>query len=96
MAAMLSNTEYVSNIAYDKIYHKSNEFGSRIARNQLLVLKEESDINFLITPDLINNEEHRINYVALSRAKNKLFISIPTLHEDKKALLNSNFEIINA
>lgn len=79
-------------LSLHKTIHKAkgDEFS-----NVLLVLKEENDINFLITPDLINNEEHRINYVALSRAKNKLFISIPTLHNDKKALLNSNFEIIN-
>ncbi len=45
MASMLCNADYVSNIAYDKIYHRSNEFGSRIARNQLLILNEESYFN---------------------------------------------------
>ncbi|WP_299527762.1 methylmalonyl-CoA mutase family protein, partial [uncultured Lutibacter sp.] len=32
----------ISNSAYDSVFHHSNEFGDRIARNQLLILKEES------------------------------------------------------
>ncbi len=42
MSAVLAGADVVSNTAYDAIYHKANEFGSRIARNQLLILKEES------------------------------------------------------
>jgi methylmalonyl-CoA mutase len=29
-------------LPYDSLYHKNNEFGDRIARNQLLILKHES------------------------------------------------------
>jgi methylmalonyl-CoA mutase len=29
----------IANLPYDSLYHKDNEFGDRIARNQLLVLK---------------------------------------------------------
>ena len=42
MSAMLGGAEYICSFPYDAIYHKSNDFGERIARNQLLVLKEES------------------------------------------------------
>lgn len=42
MSAMLGGAEFVCSFPYDAIYHKSNDFGERIARNQLLVLKEES------------------------------------------------------
>lgn len=42
MSAILGGSNTISNIAYDHIYHKSNEFGERIARNQLLILQEES------------------------------------------------------
>ena len=45
MSAMLSGVDFISNTPYDSIYHRTNEFGSRIARNQLLVLKEESYFN---------------------------------------------------
>lgn len=42
MAAVLGGANTVCNLPYDAIYHKDNEFGERIARNQLLLLKEES------------------------------------------------------
>lgn len=41
MSAVLGGADTVCNLAYDAIYHKNNEFGERIARNQLLLLKEE-------------------------------------------------------
>ena len=73
-----------------KTIHKSkgDEFD-----NVLLVLKEESDINFLIEPNLLANEEHRINYVAVSRAKNKLFISVPTLSNATQTKLQTLYDI---
>ncbi len=42
MSATLGGADAVANLAYDAIYHKDNEFGDRISRNQLLVLKHES------------------------------------------------------
>jgi methylmalonyl-CoA mutase len=45
MSAILGGANSVMNLPYDSLYHKSNEFGERIARNQLLVLKEESYFN---------------------------------------------------
>ena len=42
MSAVLGGADTVCNLPYDAIYHKDNEFGERIARNQLLILKQES------------------------------------------------------
>ncbi|PCH50309.1 MAG: hypothetical protein COC22_05910 [Flavobacteriaceae bacterium] len=42
MSAILGGANTISNSAYDSVFHNSNEFGDRIARNQLLILKEES------------------------------------------------------
>lgn len=42
MSAILGGADTVYNMPYDAIYHKNNEFGDRIARNQLLILKHES------------------------------------------------------
>ena len=42
MSAILGGANTVSNISYDTIYKKSNDFGERISRNQLLVLQQES------------------------------------------------------
>lgn len=42
MSAILGGANTISNLPYDALYHKDNEFGDRIARNQLLILKKES------------------------------------------------------
>lgn len=42
MSAILGGADAVANLPYDSLYHKDNEFGDRIARNQLLILKHES------------------------------------------------------
>ncbi len=42
MSAILGGANTISNNAYDAVFHHENEFGNRIARNQLLILKEES------------------------------------------------------
>ncbi len=42
MSAVLGGADTVCNQPYDALYHKDNEFAERIARNQLLLLKEES------------------------------------------------------
>lgn len=42
MSAVVGGADTVCNLPYDAIYHKDNEFAERLARNQLLLLKEES------------------------------------------------------
>ena len=42
MSAILGGADAVENMPYDALYHKTNEFGDRISRNQLLILKKES------------------------------------------------------
>ena len=39
MSAIIGGADAVANLPYDALYHKDNEFGDRIARNQLLILK---------------------------------------------------------
>jgi methylmalonyl-CoA mutase len=57
MSAILGGANSVNNLAYDSIYHKDNEFGSRIARNQLLILKHESYF------DKVNNPSDGSYYI---------------------------------
>lgn len=42
MSAILGGADAVANLPYDALYHKDNEFGDRMTRNQLLILKHES------------------------------------------------------
>lgn len=57
MSAILGGADAVANLAYDTIYHKDNEFGDRISRNQLLVLKHESYF------DKVNNPADGAYYI---------------------------------
>ena len=57
MSAVLGGADTVNNLAYDAIYHKDNEFGERISRNQLLILKEESYF------DAVNNPADGAYYI---------------------------------
>lgn len=57
MSAILGGANSISNTAYDSIFHKTNEFGSRIARNQLLILKHESYF------DKVNNPSDGSYYI---------------------------------
>ena len=57
MSAILGGANTIVNLPYDSIYHKSNEFGERIARNQLLVLKHESYF------DKVNNPSDGSYYI---------------------------------
>ncbi|MHA3786572.1 methylmalonyl-CoA mutase subunit beta [Flavobacterium hauense] len=57
MSAILGGANTVANLAYDALYHKDNEFGDRIARNQLLVLKHESYF------DKVNNPADGAYYI---------------------------------
>lgn len=50
MSAILGDSNTICNLAYDAVYHKSNEFGNRIARNQLLILKHESYFDKVSNP----------------------------------------------
>ncbi|MEY8848397.1 methylmalonyl-CoA mutase subunit beta [Psychroserpens sp. XS_ASV72] len=42
MSAILGGADTINNLAYDALYHKPNDFGERISRNQALILKYES------------------------------------------------------
>jgi methylmalonyl-CoA mutase len=57
MSAILGGANSIANLPYDALYHKDNEFGDRIARNQLLVLKHESYF------DKVNNPADGAYYI---------------------------------
>lgn len=49
-----------------------------------IILKEEDDLGFLLSPDLNGNNAHRVYYVAASRAIKRLFINVPTLSVENR------------
>jgi DNA helicase-2/ATP-dependent DNA helicase PcrA len=50
------------------------------------IYKENQELSFLLAPDL-SDEEHRIKYVAMSRAMNHLYINLHQLSSAAKARL---------
>lgn len=50
MSAILGGADTVINSPYDAIYHKTNNFGQRISRNQLIILKKESYFDAVSNP----------------------------------------------
>jgi methylmalonyl-CoA mutase len=57
MSAILGGANAVANLPYDALYYKDNEFGDRISRNQLLILKHESYF------DKVNNPADGTYYI---------------------------------
>jgi methylmalonyl-CoA mutase len=57
MSAILGGADTVCSMPYDAFYHKSNAFGERISRNQLLILKHESHF------DKVNNPADGTYYI---------------------------------
>lgn len=75
----------------NKTIHKSkgDEFN-----NVLLVLESYKELDFILSPKLVDDEEHRIRYVAVSRAKERLFISVPSLDITDEPKFSEHFEIV--
>ncbi|WP_175532805.1 3'-5' exonuclease [Paenibacillus catalpae] len=94
LALLIKNQEKVG---CDRTIHqaKGSEF-----KNVLVVVKpkpntnydENRDLGFLLNPD-INNEEHRVYYVAVSRAQENLYLYIPSLSVTAAGRLDGVCEI---
>ena len=73
MSAILGGADAIANLPYDALYHKDNEFGDRIARNQLLILKKESYFDKVNNPAdgsyYIENLTHQLAEKALTLFK---------------------------
>lgn len=50
MSAAIGGANAICNVPYDVVFHKSNEFGERISRNQLLVMKHEAYLDATSNP----------------------------------------------
>lgn len=95
MSAILGGANNICNLAYDTIYHKTNEFGSRIARSQLLILKHESYF------DKVNNPSDGAYYIEsltqqLAEKALKLFKDIESnggfLHQLKEGTIQKKIK----
>jgi DNA helicase II / ATP-dependent DNA helicase PcrA len=67
--------------------------------NVLVLLSDSAKFDFVLAPDLLSDseksEEQRVNYVAISRARNRLFICVPELSLINRDALKNSFIIEN-
>ncbi len=61
----------------------------------VMVIGTKNTKDMLLNPNLDSSEEHRVNYVGISRAKSKLFIQIDELTEDEEKQIRKRYEYIN-
>lgn len=62
--------------------------------NVLLVLNDEEELDFITNANLDDLEKHRLKYVAVSRAIQNLFITVPDLSTEKAELIE-NLELVD-
>jgi DNA helicase-2/ATP-dependent DNA helicase PcrA len=76
----------------NRTVHKSkgDEF-----ENVLLLTSDSDEIGLLLKPNLLKNEGHRILYVGMSRARNRLFINVPELAPEARKKLSKKFKIVD-
>lgn len=73
---------------------KGDEFNDVLVVFPSSSFNENEDLGFLISPNM-EDEEHRICYVALSRAKKRIFINVPNLSKEHRAIIGDLFEIVD-
>lgn len=71
MSAILGGSNFVCNTTYDKIFKNKNEFSQRIARNQLLILKNESYFDKVSNP---SDGSYYIDYLTKALAEKALVL----------------------
>ncbi|WP_339193427.1 ATP-dependent helicase [Aeribacillus sp. FSL W8-0870] len=78
---------YKDDISHHRTIHKAkgDEF------ENVLLISESAE--FLISPDLENEEEHRIYYVGMSRAISLLFIVVPKLLKKEQKFIKEKYSI---
>lgn len=84
--ALYVSSPDISNIQNKTIHKaKGDEFD-----NVMVVLREENDLKFLTQSNLYaTSDEHRVYYVAISRAKDRLAICVPSLSKEVEMKLSS-------
>ena len=59
----------------------------------MFVVGNKEFLDFLLNPNIEENEEHRVYYVALSRAKKRLFLYLDNLKSSDEKIIRDNYGI---
>jgi DNA helicase-2/ATP-dependent DNA helicase PcrA len=83
------------NITEDTSNHITIHKAKGAEYEDVILIANKEIKGFLLNPDLHNNEEHRIIYVAMSRAKRRLFIQMEELSDMEEKRLLGKFSYLN-
>lgn len=94
------NTLYESlaiciNITEDTSDHITIHKAKGSEYENVILIDSKDIIEFLLNSDLHNNEEHRIIYVAMSRAKRRLFFHMAELSDIDEKKIGERFNYLN-
>lgn len=81
------------NIVEDASNHTTIHKAKGAEFENVFVIGNKDALSLLLQPDLMGNEEHRVFYVAMSRAKNKLFLQFDNLDNDTESILKNKYNI---
>lgn len=83
------------NITEDNSDHITIHKAKGSEYESVILIDNKEVKEFLLNPDLHNNEEHRIIYVAMSRAKRKLFLHMKELSDLDEMKIGERFNFLN-
>lgn len=80
-----------TNITEDSSDHVTIHKAKGAEFDNVFLVSSKNLLDFLINPDLNGNEEHRVLYVALSRARNRLFIHFDELKKSEEKKIQTKY-----
>ena len=90
---LYSNLALCVNIVEDISNHITIHKAKGAEYENVFVVGNKNFLNFLMNPDIEGNEEHRVFYVALSRAKKRLFLYLDNLSSSDESYIREKYAV---
>lgn len=90
---LYKNMVICTNIVEDTSNHITIHKAKGAEFENVFVIGNKDTLNLLLKPDLMNDEEHRIFYVAMSRAKKKLFLQFDYLDNNEQKKIKERYDV---
>ena len=90
---LYSNLALCVNIVEDISNHITIHKAKGAEYENVFVVGNKDFLNFLMNPDIEGNEEHRVFYVALSRAKKRLFLYLDNLSSSDESYIREKYAV---
>ncbi|MCG1980409.1 ATP-dependent helicase [Staphylococcus epidermidis] len=91
--ALYKNVAICVDIIEDTSNHITIHKAKGAEFENVFVIGNKDTLSLLLKPDLMNDEEHRIFYVAMSRAKKKLFLQFDSLDFNDQKKIEEYYDV---